>query len=378
MTKMSFMDKIGILFEIITSSKQYIIIFLILLLIGYILTSTNRKKGKIFKGILLSIYLIVLGTIIYTYRSNLGNIFDYMMNNLFIVIYFPNLAIYLAAILITNIIMWTSVLNNKISRVIKNINVTVYCSIMYLLVLILNIIKENKLDVFIQSSVYGNSDARALIELSSTIFVIWVVFLMVYKLIKPIFMKPTIKQADLVKQHVQLVEQKVITQETTKQKNYQPTKKIEEKIYSPTLAPSMIVGNIKSKKEEKIYKHIDTPHFIMGNKKYKPEKIYHAIETPTIVAGNVSGTKKEKEEKIYRQIPAPYVVTAYNNTVKVEKTQPDTKMYDDLLTLDDYKLLLSILREQKEKEQQEKDRKARIDKEQAKFRELQELYRGVM
>ena len=54
------------------------------------------------------------------------------------------------------------------------------------------------------------------------------------------------------------------------------------------------------------------------------------------------------------------------------------EIYDDLLTLDDYKLLLSILKEQKEKEQQEKDRKARIDKEQAKFRELQELYRGVM
>lgn len=373
MTKMSFMDKIGILFEIITSSKQYIIIFLILLLMGYILTSTNRKKGKILKGILLSIYLIVLGTIIYTYRSNLGNIFDYMMNNLFIVIYFPNLAIYLAAILITNIIMWTSVLNNKISRVIKNINVTVYCSIMYLLVLILNIIKENKLDVFIQSSVYGNSDARALIELSSTIFVIWVVFLIVYKLVKPLFMKTPVKQPQIVKQNVQLVEQKVITQESAKQKAYQTINK-EEKIYSPTSAPSMIIGNIKHKNDDKIYNHIEVPNFIIGNKKYKPEKNYHAIETPTVVARN----KKIKEEKIYRQIPAPYVVTTYNNTVKVEKTQPDTKMYDDLLTLDDYKLLLSILKEQKEKEQQEKDRKARIDKEQAKFRELQELYRGVM
>ena len=105
MAKMSFIDKLGILFKIIASSKIYIIIFLVLLLIGYILTSRNRKKDKTLKRLCLLIYIIVLGIIIYKHRTNLGNMFDYMMNNFFIAVYFPNLAIYLAAIIITNIIM---------------------------------------------------------------------------------------------------------------------------------------------------------------------------------------------------------------------------------------------------------------------------------
>ena len=106
MAKMSFIDKLGILFKIIASSKIYIIIFLVLLLIGYILTSRNRKKDKTLKRLCLLIYIRVLGIIIYKHRTNLGNMFDYMMNNFFIAVYFPNLAIYLAAIIITNIIMY--------------------------------------------------------------------------------------------------------------------------------------------------------------------------------------------------------------------------------------------------------------------------------
>ena len=134
MTQMSLTDKIGILYEMIKSSKIYILVFIVLLFIGYVLTSTSKKKSQTIKIIFLIIYLIILGTIVYLNHVNLSNMFDYMMNNLFIVIYFPNLAVYLAAIIITNIIMWTSILNNKVSKLMRNINVTVYSIITYLLI----------------------------------------------------------------------------------------------------------------------------------------------------------------------------------------------------------------------------------------------------
>lgn len=292
MMKMSLIDKLGVLLDIINSSKEYVLVFFTLLFVCYILASTTKKSAKRVKKISLVIYVIIIGMIIYIYHDNLSNMFDYMMNNFFIVIYFPNLAVYLAAIITTNIILWISIFNFKIPRFLKNINATVYCIMMYLLILILNIINENKLDIFTQSSVYSNSNAQALIELSSTVFIVWIAFLIIYKIIKSLIVKPN---------------QQVLQTNMVKQK----------------------------------------------------------VAKPIV---------KKVVEKPYRQIQPPHVVKA--NTIKATENVA-TKNYDDLLTLDDYKLLLSILKEQKEKQQQERARQEKIDKEQAKFYELQQLYSNV-
>ena len=290
MERLSFMDKLSVLLEITKSSSLYIVILIAILALGLILLSTNNKKAKGSKFFYAIIYIIIIMTLLYAYRDSLSNMMDYMMNNLFILIYFPNLAIYVAAILISNIIIWLTVFNKKVPKIIKRINVSIYCITTYILMLILNIINENKLDVFSQSSVYSNSNAQALIELSSTIFIVWILFLIVYKIIKPYVYKEPVKTKVIVKKVVK-----------------------------------------------------------------RPEN--------------------------YKPVEAPYQVKAVNNSIKVEPKQvvttTQTAQYSDLLTIDDYKLLLNILKEQKEKEKREKERQERIDKEQEKYKELQDLYRSV-
>lgn len=287
MARLSFIEKLSVLFNLTKSSTLYIIILLAIAALGLILVTGSKKSDKTTKIFYVTIYIILVMTLLYTYKDSLSNMLDYMMNNLFIIIYFPNLAIYLAAIITTNIICWVSIFNKKAQKIIKRINIAMYCIITYILVLILNIINENKLDVFSQTSVYGNKTAQALIELSSTIFIAWILFLIIYKIIKPYFIKEKV-----------------------------PTKVIVKKV----------------------------------------------VQTPAN----------------YKPIEAPYQVKAINNSIKVEKEKnSNVSQYNDLLTIDDYKLLLNILKEQKEKEQQEKERQARIDKEQSKYQELQELYRSV-
>lgn len=287
MARLSFVEKLSVLFNLTKSSKLYLVILLAVIALGLILLTSNRKSAKPIKFFYVLIYMIMIGIVLYVYKDNLSNMMDYMMNNLFIIIYFPNLAIYLAAILISNVICLVTVFSKKMPKIIKKINILMYCIISYILILILNIINENNLDVFNQSSVYGNTTAQALIELTSTIFIAWICFLIIYKIIKPYFFKEKV-----------------------------PTKVIVKKVV--------------------------------------------------------------KKPANYKPIEAPYQVKAVNNTIKVEKeAKENTAKYDDLLTIDDYKLLLNILKEQKEKERQEKERQERIDKEQAKYRELQELYRSV-
>ena len=183
MKKISLWDKISIVFEVSKSSYLFIILLLALIIIGFVFLKTNKKTRKRNKKIYLTIISIIIIFIILFYHSSLGKLFDYMMNNFFIAIYFPNLAIYFAAIIIMNIIIWFSILNKNNNEKIKRINIIVYIIINYLLVLILSTINTYNLDIFNQNSIYGNEKARALIELSSIIYMIWIVFLIIYKCI---------------------------------------------------------------------------------------------------------------------------------------------------------------------------------------------------
>ena len=183
MNKASITDKLGILFSESTNSILHIFLFVLLIALGITLLATNKKNKKRNKKIYLICTIVTFSIVVVTYHGSLSNIFDYMMNNLFIAIYFPNLAIYLGAIIITNIILWVSVFHEKTSDIIKKVNIFIYIIMHYLLFLVLEIINQNNLDVFIQKSVYENEKASALIELSSVIFITWILFLTFYKII---------------------------------------------------------------------------------------------------------------------------------------------------------------------------------------------------
>jgi hypothetical protein len=290
MSKMSFADKVGILLDVSKSSKLFIALLIILALFGFILATTNRKNRKRNKLIYIISSIFILVFLIVLYHSSLGNMFSYMMDNFFIVVYFPNLAVYLAAIIATNIITWISIFNFKTSKKIRNINIFVYIIMIYLMALLLNVINNNNLDIFTQSSVYTNNQATALIELSSLVFMLWIIFLILYKIIL-IYLR----------------------------KDYKP------KVRRVIVRRKKLPDNFQPK---------EIPDYAYG-------KVSKKVETV-----------KSNEDAI-------------------------TKQFDQMLTLDDYKLLLKMLKEQKEKERLEKLRQEELQKEESKFIELQNLYRSV-
>lgn len=199
MTKLSLLDKLKIFFEVSKSSKLFIAIIVFLIFFSYILLTTNKKNKKTSKTFFILIYLFIFLFVVITYHASLGKMFDYLMNNLFIIIYFPNLAVYFAAIIITNIIILFSIFNFKTTKLIKNINIFVYGLLNYLLALLLNVIITKKLDIFTIQSVYSNKQALGLIELSSNIFILWLIFLIVYKIFLT-YLKKNSKSKNAVKQ----------------------------------------------------------------------------------------------------------------------------------------------------------------------------------
>ena len=273
MSKISLVEKWGILLEVTKSSYWFLLIIALLSILGIMLLNTNKKTKNRNKIIYIAFSSIIVVLVIIMYHGPITNIFDYMMNNFFIAIYFPNLAIYFAALIIMNIILWISLFHKKTSDIIKKTNIIVYILMNYLLILILSIINKENLDVFTQSSVYNNKNATALIELSSLLFIVWIIFLIIYK---------------------------------------------------------VILNYLTKDEKEKIKKIIVTKAVKILPDNFEP------IHVPNYSYGNMSKKKKEISEKEYQE------------------NKKLTQKFENLLTVDDYKLLLKILKEQKEKEQRER------------------------
>ena len=91
MNELSFIDKIQILGQVMSSSVLFIFAIILFIILAYLFTTTNKKNYKTSRIIYILMYIAIIAFIAITYNDSLGKMFDYMMNNLFIVVYFPNL-----------------------------------------------------------------------------------------------------------------------------------------------------------------------------------------------------------------------------------------------------------------------------------------------
>jgi hypothetical protein len=310
MSKLSFLDKLRILFDLSKSSVLYLIILIALISLGIVLISNNRKNEKRNKTIYISISVFILFTLIIMYHSSLGNMFQYMMENFFVVLYFPNLAIYLAALIATNIILWISIFSYKSSKQIKTLNTIVYIIMNYLLALLLNVINKNNLDIFTKKSVYTNENATALIELSSTLFFTWIIFLIIYKIIL-IYLrkdyKPKVKKI-LIKKRV---------------------KKLPEN-FLPVTSPSYIYGEAPKKPVVEQEKPVMIKENI-NNEVNEYEKMLTLDDYKRVLKLLQSQTEKKKQETAIRK-DLEIEQKKYDDLIKKQHKNEQAK-YEELLNL---------------------------------------------
>ena len=361
MTKTTILDKLNIVIEISKTSKLFIVAIIFILLLSIVALTTkkeNAKRGKIIYSILYSIITIF---IIAKYHASLGKMFDYMMNNLFIVITFPNIAVYIAAIIITNIILCISVFSLKTTRLIKTLNTVIHGIIHYLLVIVLSLIVKNNLDIFSQLSLYSNKEVQAIIELSSGIFILWIIFLTIYKVIRNYQLK------QVQEQEIEVIE-KVVVKEV---------KKLPESIRE---IPVPLYVKAQSRKNEDI-EVLDTP-IIVGTlvKDYEEEKklletelkeLKQKLETAEAkikIQEEVNIKLEEETEKLKQETKTSEPISA---------TTAFMQNLDGMLTLEDYKILSTILKDKQKKRNEIKALEKQRNEEQLKFSQLREAYKSV-
>lgn len=183
---MSVLDKIKLIWNTIINSREikFIIPFLGIILAVVILSFFfNQAK---YRKIYLLVYVFIITALMIVYFNPISKLITHLLDTVVNGLLFPNLALYMGILVIVNIILIVSVFNDNLSKFIKGINLSFFGLIQLLLVFIVKNIVNNNIDITKRLTTDTNIQLLILVEASIFVFVLWLLFLLVIKLVNHI------------------------------------------------------------------------------------------------------------------------------------------------------------------------------------------------
>ena len=180
MIQFSLAQKLKMLVDIILSSSFFLATIIFGTIFVVMLIMNIRKKEKINKKLFILAWLFVIILVFIRYYNTLFTMLDNLVENIFVSIYFPNLATYVAILLITNFIFVASIIKKNISKFIIALNSISFIGINVLFFFIADIVVKENIDIYSKLTIYSNSNLLVLLELSTGLFTLWLIILFVY------------------------------------------------------------------------------------------------------------------------------------------------------------------------------------------------------
>ena len=174
MTYLSILEKLKILLNMLWDTKILLIFIGILLILTFIYCIKKITSKKYIILVLISLAVTFVISIITNYKI-LSNTFDNFTTMFFSNIYFPSIYAYIGILAITLFTFIRSILSRRQKRIYKIINSIVFILNSILLIIILNIIAKNKIDIFSIASLYTNKSLVAILEISTGLFIVWII-----------------------------------------------------------------------------------------------------------------------------------------------------------------------------------------------------------
>ena len=203
MIPMSIIEKLKTIFDIVSSSPFFFISFIIAVILLILVIISLKKYKKVNTKLFVISWLFITGVLVIKYYSFIIALADSFIENVFMAIYFPNLAVFTIVLLITNISLFHSILKKDKDMVYRIIQITTAILIDFLFILILDTVVKNNIDIYSQTEVYQNTNLFVLLESSMAIFTIDVALNVIIFIIKKLlnYKKEPIKQ-DLPQQNI--------------------------------------------------------------------------------------------------------------------------------------------------------------------------------
>ena len=183
MIQTNILEQIQSLYNIFMGNSYVLTISIVAIVSFLILEIANLVKNKkVTKVIFTLVYLGIIGVLVYFFQDEILKLLDYLMNNIFVCLFFPNLAIYTFVLVVVNIIFIKSTISKKDGKLLKSFNVLCFVLFNTIFYLIIDCILKNDIDIYEQLSVYTNENLLVLIELSMKLFLVWLALLVIVKI----------------------------------------------------------------------------------------------------------------------------------------------------------------------------------------------------
>ncbi len=183
MIQVNILEQLKILLNIFISNQYVFYISIIGLGSLLILEFANRiKNKKVFKILCILGYIVGLGILLWFYHKEILLFIDYLIDNIFILLFFPNLAIYTLVIILINIILMKSMFIEKDNKILRHMNIVFFVLFNIIFYLIIDNVLKNNVNIYESLSIYTNNNLLNLISLSMKLFLIWIVLLLVARI----------------------------------------------------------------------------------------------------------------------------------------------------------------------------------------------------
>lgn len=186
MVQFTLLEKLKMLVDIILSSSFFLTTVILGSLFAIIMILSIRKNKKINKKIFILAWIFVIGFIFIRYFNTLFTMLDNLIENIFVSIYFPNLATYVALLLITNFIFVYTIVKKNTPKFVIALNAISFIGINTLFLFIADTVVKENIDIYSKLTVYSNSNLLILLELSTGLFVLWLFILLIIWVINKI------------------------------------------------------------------------------------------------------------------------------------------------------------------------------------------------
>lgn len=189
MEEVSFIERIRLLSNLITSSPFFIVILLLLITATATLVFSKKLNNKYIKITVTILYFLSIILIIFNYGNSFLRFFDNLINKLFTYLYFPSIIAYLCLMIIGIFILIKMIISKEKSKFIVVCNIILFTISSLLFILSIDTIVSNNIDIFKKVSLYNNETLMVLIQANTTIYLIWFIILFIRFIVNKIVKK---------------------------------------------------------------------------------------------------------------------------------------------------------------------------------------------
>lgn len=176
MANFTFFEKIKILWDTILSTPFFSLSAVVGLVLAILMIVDIKRRKKIRKQYYIAAWFFIFLFITFKYIKIIPILLDNLVNQIFMALYFPSIGIYMFLLLVVNA-GFIFCLSKNIHKSYKILTGIISIILDLFFVLIINIILDNNIDVTKDVTLYTNSNLLVLLELSTAIFVSWLLLI---------------------------------------------------------------------------------------------------------------------------------------------------------------------------------------------------------